>query len=53
MFKTIIIFIILYFITDLLAYKYIRYIDKKERKKITKIEEERIEKMKEKMKEVV
>jgi len=38
----IIVFIILYFVEDLVAYKIIRYIDKKERKKINKREEEHV-----------
>ena len=39
----IIIFIVFYFVEDLLAYKIIRYIDKRERKKINKMEEKHVQ----------
>lgn len=42
MFKWIIILIVLYFLQNLFAYKFIKYIDKKERKKVNKMEEDHI-----------
>lgn len=42
MFKWIIILIVLYFLQNLFAYKFIKYIDKKERKKVNKMEENHI-----------
>lgn len=41
--KVAILFIILYVISDMLVYKYIRYIDKKERKRIEKMEKDHFE----------
>lgn len=42
MFLTIIIFITLYFIQDFMAYKIIRHIDKRERKKLNAMEEKHV-----------
>ena len=44
--------IIVFFLTDLLSYKYIRKIDKKERKKLDKEELDHVKKMIEKYKEL-
>ena len=41
--KVAILFIILYVMSDMLVYKYIRHIDKKERKRIEKMEKEHFE----------
>lgn len=41
--KVALLFIVLYIISDLCVYKYIRYIDKKERKNIAKHEKEHFE----------
>ena len=48
MFLIIVIFIALYFVQDFLAYRIIRRIDKHERKKLNRMEEEHIKYMLEK-----
>ena len=42
MIKWIIILVIFYFVEDLLTYKFIKHVDKKERIKLNKMEEEHV-----------